>query len=122
MCVQRFAVAEGVGFEDEFDFVANASECVDFGFAFALSVWRIFEAPVVAVDHARKGWADLVGVPTYGDHCGDALIEILIKVIGAVTFGADPEFLDRLKCEWVHFAFWFGASAVDIEEVASGSA
>ena len=73
-----FPVAVSVGFKYEFDLVADTAKGVDLRFTFALSVWGIFEAPVVAIYHARESRADLVGIAADSNHGGNTSIEILI--------------------------------------------
>ena len=96
---------------------ADATKGIDFRLTFALGMWWIFEAPVIAIDLAWKAWACLVRISANSNHCSDSLVQILIEVIRRMTGSADAEFFDHLKRQWMDSAFWIRTRTVHFKEV-----
>src|SRR5690606_21536324 len=82
---KRLALTPGIGFKDSLDFMAAASEGVDFGFPRAHRLGWVFKTPVIAVDLAGKQGTAFVRVITHGDHCINARRHTLVEVLGRVT-------------------------------------
>lgn len=119
---RRFAALRGVGFEFSFDFVADAAEDVQLFVFGADRVAGIIEGPVEAMDLAGVGRADLIGFATDGDDGVDFLVEEFAHALGAVAADVDADLGHGFDRQRVHVARGFGASAVDIEDVAGGGA
>lgn len=113
-----FQEAGSICFKDEFDFVSNASERIDEFFALALGVWRVFETPVVTINHAWESRAGLVGVAAYCNDSVDTGVEELVKVFRAVSRHVDAKLGHHFDGLWVHVTGRFCSSGVDFRCVA----
>jgi hypothetical protein len=113
--------AGGVGFEDFFDFVADAAEDDELFFFVAGRVSRVVEAPVMFGHLPRIQGASLVGVTAYGDDGVHIAAEEIVHVFRGVRADVDADFRHGFDGEGVDVAGWFGTGAVHVEEVAAGS-
>lgn len=105
----------GVGLEDPADLIADAPKDGELLFLGADRVGRVLEAPMVAVDLARKKRTGLVGIPADRNHRFDGLVEELLEMLRAVRRKIDSDFPHSSDGERMDVTRGPGARAGDAE-------
>jgi hypothetical protein len=114
--------ASGVSAKYPPDLVPHPAEDRENLFLGTKGLGRIIEAPVISPHLPRKDRADLVGAAANGDHGVDRAVQELVQVLRPVARGIEADLGEHPHCEGMDVAGGTRAGAMDLHQVASGSA